>query len=396
MKRLGVWEKERLNGNFVATVVKKALALALALAMTLTASACSPLAANDARTPPQGAAAADSGAEPVDTAEKYDAPAAIEPSLKITNPSDDTQPLYVGKRLRCTADLQGATGQLAWSTSDASVATISGEGDFEALKPGEVTISVTSGELRDNISLTIHENKSYTGENGKIDLIDKDGYTYQLKWSLTRSVSYDTTLGKPGTNEVGVIVTTTGTASVKNTTPGKKAPGPGQFYIDQVFDAYDRCVSMSGGLFIRNLDGIYAEMHPLHVFTSPTQNYEYWDIYSGAYYYVGNAEAEAAKTYVISTGIKAPAEQILLANIGSTMDVGEIREFSISTNKSGKAMVCDKDFASLFEEPAGWVVSGGRAAMEPQEDGFYSCNPELGWGDGKLYLHTSDSLKHLQ
>jgi predicted small lipoprotein YifL len=59
---------------------------------------------------------------------------------------------------------------------------------------------------------------------GEFDFTTKEGYSYHVSYDIMQPFSIDTTEGKPG--EVGLRVDfKESIVKVKNTTPGKKAPG---------------------------------------------------------------------------------------------------------------------------------------------------------------------------
>lgn len=76
----------------------------------------------------------------------------------------------------------------------------------------------------DDLLLKKSEIIVFDPQKGEFNVVDKDGYSYQVSYDLSPSITVDTTEGKPG--QVALYMDLSNcSVSVKNTTSGKKAPG---------------------------------------------------------------------------------------------------------------------------------------------------------------------------
>ena len=81
-------------------------------------------------------------------------------SLAIKNKANFELEVEATKQLE--AELKGATGDLAWSSSAVAVATVDATGKVTAVAPGEATITVKFGEKEDSVVVTVKAKQEET------------------------------------------------------------------------------------------------------------------------------------------------------------------------------------------------------------------------------------------
>lgn len=96
-------------------------------------------------------------------------------------------------KLAYTITPAGATGDIAWSTSDASVATVDNDGTVTAVGDGTCTITLTLGDLKAECLVTVDTKiaaESLTLSENDITITEKDG-THTLTYTVTPADTTD-------------------------------------------------------------------------------------------------------------------------------------------------------------------------------------------------------------
>ncbi len=95
------------------------------------------------------------------------------PQVTVTIADKSVTQVYAGGTLQLVANKTPATAQLIWSSSDASVATVSDNGLVLGVKAGTATITVASGDVKDTLAITVKDTVIDTAINA--DKFDMSG-----------------------------------------------------------------------------------------------------------------------------------------------------------------------------------------------------------------------------
>ncbi|MBR2375138.1 MAG: Ig-like domain-containing protein, partial [Clostridia bacterium] len=114
-----------------------------------------------------------------------DSSSSVEPSVEpAVTLSSETLNMNLFEKSTLTASLTELTGDVVWSTSDASVATVE-NGVVHALKVGTVTITATVGEYSDTCAVTIARGELKPTFDAMSAVSVIVGHTYDLDATLT-------------------------------------------------------------------------------------------------------------------------------------------------------------------------------------------------------------------
>lgn len=148
-------------------------------------------------------------------------------SLVQVTPANPSIPIGATQQFTATATQSNGTStdvsaQVAWTSSNTSVATVNGSGLAVALKPGTTTITATSGSISGNTMLTVISASlssiSVTPSNPSIP----SGFTLQLTATgiFTDGTNFDITTQVAWTSSNDSVATVDGIGLVRGIAPG--------------------------------------------------------------------------------------------------------------------------------------------------------------------------------
>ncbi|MDR3106743.1 MAG: hypothetical protein LBU05_00880 [Bifidobacteriaceae bacterium] len=213
--------------------------------------------------------------------------------------------------------------------------------------------------------------KAEAATKGEFDLLNRDGYTYHVEYSINPRFETDATEGKPG--QVALYLDLSGcSVTVTNTTPGKKAPGiyfdAAPLYSTETFPEIDAQFSpfATFGALASPLSATTATRSELYQamtpsFFDPFDNdpdmRQYFD-------FLGSI----SDTY-ITAGVARRFSGVGYLDGGGEFDVGESRtlELSFATGASGSMISSQysrsligeiaEEYVERFEDPSGWALA---------------------------------------
>ncbi|MDR0627432.1 MAG: hypothetical protein LBG11_09305 [Bifidobacteriaceae bacterium] len=202
---------------------------------------------------------------------------------------------------------------------------------------------------------------------GEFDVEDRDGYTYHVEYAMNARFEVDTTEGKPG--QVALYLDLTGcSATVTNTTAGKKAPGilldAAPLYAASLFPGTEGAFAAFGPLSspmsgTSTRQEIYEAMTESYV--SPFDNDH--DLYSH-FSFIGNVY-----DILITGGVFEQRYGGNNIEKGREFEVGESRELTfgftsgashtLAGSEYKRQMVgeINEGYAEVFEDVSGWAVT---------------------------------------